>query len=122
MDERDGIAGDWNQALMELGSQVCKPVAPDCGGCPLKVACKAYAEVRRLSVNTSHGHGLNGPGQVSMFSDAVGGVGLIASCRPPLQSQQPTPQAEARLLARYACRYHGPVPRRVEMPKRGYRQ
>lgn len=30
---------------MELGSQVCKPVNPDCAACPLKPACKAYQEL-----------------------------------------------------------------------------
>lgn len=40
-----GIAGDWNQALMELGATVCRPVNPECGACPVKGACKAYAEV-----------------------------------------------------------------------------
>nr|XP_019046116.1 A/G-specific adenine glycosylase [Kwoniella bestiolae CBS 10118]OCF25046.1 A/G-specific adenine glycosylase [Kwoniella bestiolae CBS 10118] len=43
--EVDGIAGDWNQALMELGSQVCKPVSPDCAACPLRQGCKAYSEM-----------------------------------------------------------------------------
>ncbi|WRT66194.1 A/G-specific adenine glycosylase [Kwoniella shivajii] len=43
--ERKGITGDWNQALMELGSQVCKPLSPDCQVCPLKSSCKAYAEL-----------------------------------------------------------------------------
>lgn len=38
-----GIAGDWNQALMELGATVCRP-APACGECPLRDACHAYAE------------------------------------------------------------------------------
>lgn len=35
-------AGDLNQALIELGSTVCKPLNPDCGACPLKEACEAY--------------------------------------------------------------------------------
>ncbi|ODO08184.1 A/G-specific adenine glycosylase [Cryptococcus amylolentus CBS 6273] len=43
--ETEGVAGDWNQGLMELGSQVCKPVSPECGGCPVKAVCKASAEV-----------------------------------------------------------------------------
>lgn len=30
---------------MELGSQVCKPVAPDCAACPVRAGCRAYAEV-----------------------------------------------------------------------------
>lgn len=33
--------GDWNQALMELGATVCRPVSPECGRCPLMIACKA---------------------------------------------------------------------------------
>ncbi|WVF71648.1 A/G-specific adenine glycosylase [Kwoniella sp. CBS 6097] len=44
-DDREGIAGDWNQALMELGSQVCKPVSPDCAACPIQSACNAYKEL-----------------------------------------------------------------------------
>ncbi|WVN88166.1 A/G-specific adenine glycosylase [Cryptococcus depauperatus CBS 7841] len=44
-DTYKGITGDWNQALMELGSQVCKPVSAECGTCPLQKACKAYSEL-----------------------------------------------------------------------------
>ncbi|KAH9983154.1 DNA glycosylase [Russula compacta] len=35
-------AGDINQALIELGSTVCKPRDPDCNGCPLQRWCCAY--------------------------------------------------------------------------------
>ncbi|WVQ77201.1 A/G-specific adenine glycosylase [Cryptococcus sp. DSM 104548] len=45
-EETDGVAGDWNQALMELGSQVCKPVSPECGECPVRKVCKASAETK----------------------------------------------------------------------------
>ena len=38
-----GQAGDLNEALMELGAQVCTPGRPDCGGCPLQAACLAHA-------------------------------------------------------------------------------
>ncbi|WVR07224.1 A/G-specific adenine glycosylase [Kwoniella sp. DSM 27419] len=48
-DAREGIAGDWNQALMELGSQICKPVSPECASCPVRPACKAYAELATAS-------------------------------------------------------------------------
>lgn len=34
-------AGDWNQALMELGETVCTPRTPSCGGCPLAISCRA---------------------------------------------------------------------------------
>ncbi|GHJ84468.1 hypothetical protein NliqN6_0870 [Naganishia liquefaciens] len=37
--------GDLNQALMELGSQICKPSNPDCGSCPLRTGCNAFAEL-----------------------------------------------------------------------------
>ncbi|MEX1062745.1 MAG: A/G-specific adenine glycosylase [Balneolaceae bacterium] len=33
--------GDFNQALMELGATVCKPVRPVCGSCPLSTDCIA---------------------------------------------------------------------------------
>ena len=32
----------FNQALMELGSLVCTPVAPSCGQCPVAQQCAAY--------------------------------------------------------------------------------
>ncbi len=35
-------AGDYGQALMDLGSQVCKPKDPKCGECPWGFACQAY--------------------------------------------------------------------------------
>ena len=36
-----GEAGDWNQALMELGARVCTPKKPACGRCPIAEECKA---------------------------------------------------------------------------------
>lgn len=39
-------AGDFNQALIELGSMVCKPQRPNCLSCPLKTECVAYADKR----------------------------------------------------------------------------
>ncbi|HMF43651.1 MAG TPA: A/G-specific adenine glycosylase [Polyangia bacterium] len=37
-------AGDFNQALMELGALVCTPRNPDCAACPLAAGCRARAE------------------------------------------------------------------------------
>ncbi len=34
-------AGDFNQALMELGAVVCTPRAPDCDDCPVALHCRA---------------------------------------------------------------------------------
>jgi A/G-specific adenine glycosylase len=36
-------AGDWNQALMELGEVVCTPKSPACLACPVVHECRAYA-------------------------------------------------------------------------------
>lgn len=36
-------AGDFAQAMMDLGSSICKPKAPKCNECPLKTHCGAYA-------------------------------------------------------------------------------
>jgi A/G-specific adenine glycosylase len=38
-----GDAGEWNQALMELGALVCTPRSPGCGDCPLAAGCVALA-------------------------------------------------------------------------------
>jgi A/G-specific adenine glycosylase len=36
-------AGDYNQALMELGRTICKPRNPLCGVCPIQSHCAAFA-------------------------------------------------------------------------------
>lgn len=38
-----GRAGDFNQALMDLGATVCTPRAPRCAACPVSTSCAAYA-------------------------------------------------------------------------------
>jgi A/G-specific adenine glycosylase len=38
-----GQAGDYNQALMDLGAQICTPRSPDCPRCPLEALCQARA-------------------------------------------------------------------------------
>ncbi len=54
-------AGDYNQALMELGRTVCKPKQPACPECPLQARCAAYANgtqalrpVKRKKAPTPH--------------------------------------------------------------------
>lgn len=39
----DRDPGSINQALMEIGSQVCTPTSPRCEECPLQAICKAFA-------------------------------------------------------------------------------
>ncbi len=36
--------GDFAQAMMDLGATLCTPRRPACGLCPLRLACRAYAE------------------------------------------------------------------------------
>jgi A/G-specific adenine glycosylase len=36
-------AGDWNQALMELGEVICTPRNPRCDACPMVKSCRANA-------------------------------------------------------------------------------
>ncbi len=36
-------AGEYNQALMDLGATLCTPTAPDCPNCPVIDLCEAYA-------------------------------------------------------------------------------
>lgn len=38
-----GRAGDYNQALMDLGATLCLPQAPQCAVCPLSAVCQALA-------------------------------------------------------------------------------
>ncbi|HSF80351.1 MAG TPA: A/G-specific adenine glycosylase [Anaerolineales bacterium] len=38
-----GKAGDYNQALMDLGAIICVSRSPRCQACPLKSFCQAYA-------------------------------------------------------------------------------
>jgi A/G-specific adenine glycosylase len=42
------IPGQWNQALMELGSTVCTP-QPQCAECPIQTTCRVYSEGQALS-------------------------------------------------------------------------
>ncbi|MFP5329204.1 MAG: A/G-specific adenine glycosylase [Alphaproteobacteria bacterium] len=39
----DAAAGDFAQAMMDLGATICRPSAPLCGQCPLSGDCAAFA-------------------------------------------------------------------------------
>jgi A/G-specific adenine glycosylase len=43
-----GQAGEFNQALMDLGAMICTPRKPQCGLCPLMQDCLAYARGTQL--------------------------------------------------------------------------
>ena len=44
MARRGWTAGEWNQAMMDLGATVCTPKSPRCSDCPLEAMCLARAE------------------------------------------------------------------------------
>jgi A/G-specific adenine glycosylase len=46
-------AGRFNQAMMDLGSLVCRPRAPDCPRCPLRTLCAARAEGQQEVIPTA---------------------------------------------------------------------
>ncbi len=39
-----GSAGDFNQAIMDLGSLICTPKNPLCASCPLHSKCRAFLQ------------------------------------------------------------------------------
>ncbi|GAA3996482.1 A/G-specific adenine glycosylase [Sphingomonas humi] len=39
----EGRHGDFAEALMDLGSAICRPKAPNCAACPISSACTAFA-------------------------------------------------------------------------------
>jgi A/G-specific adenine glycosylase len=45
-------AGLYNQAIMDFGATVCKPMAPGCNACPLQKTCVAHAtaQVNQLPI------------------------------------------------------------------------
>jgi A/G-specific adenine glycosylase len=46
----EGAAGDFNQALMELGATVCTPRSPHCLTCPVMAGCTGREEGREESL------------------------------------------------------------------------
>ncbi|HXG80939.1 MAG TPA: A/G-specific adenine glycosylase [Sphingomicrobium sp.] len=58
-------AGDFAQAMMDLGATICRPKAPDCPACPLAADCKAFAcgapeafSVAKTKRERPHRHGI----------------------------------------------------------------
>ncbi|MBI1248850.1 A/G-specific adenine glycosylase [bacterium] len=46
----DRDVGAFNQALMEIGSLVCTPKAPDCHNCPVSDHCEAFRQKRQEEI------------------------------------------------------------------------
>jgi A/G-specific adenine glycosylase len=48
-------AGDFNQALLDLGATVCTPAAPECPRCPVRTLCVAHTAGRQQELPRAAG-------------------------------------------------------------------
>jgi A/G-specific adenine glycosylase len=75
-------AGDYNQALMDLGAVICTPKNPACDRCPLAVDCRA----KQLSIQDQRPVLLPKPAipHYSVTAAVIRRAGqVLISCRPP---------------------------------------
>ncbi len=104
-------AGRFNQALMELGSEVCRPRAPRCDVCPVAPLCRAKAEGLQLQIPPPKAKPatravreaavvVRRRGRVLLVERPQGGrwAGLWDFPRFPLDGPAAKPQAEGRQL------------------------
>lgn len=80
----DDRPGDFNQALMEFGSRVCVPRAPQCESCPLRGHCAAFA------AGTQHERPLPKPKKVTPCFDLATAVLRAPDGRVLLQRRNST--------------------------------
>lgn len=75
----DERPGDWPQALMDLGSGVCRPRSPSCDLCPLAFGCEGLktGEPARYPLKTKKAERPHRLGHVFVLRDAQGRVGLV---------------------------------------------
>jgi A/G-specific adenine glycosylase len=64
--------GDWNQAMMELGAVVCRPVSPRCAECPVRRHCLGRLRADPLSYPA--------PGRAEAPVEIVEAAALIVRC------------------------------------------
>jgi A/G-specific adenine glycosylase len=76
--------GDWNQALMDLGRQVCRPV-PRCDDCPVAVVCRYQRRdtAKARPARRANGHRRSAPFDGS-FRQLRGGIVAALRERTPL--------------------------------------
>lgn len=78
----DGRAGDFAQALMDLGATVCTPRSPDCGACPFESACAAARAGAQESYPVKEKKGEKPRRRGAIFILQRGGEALLRR-RPP---------------------------------------
>jgi A/G-specific adenine glycosylase len=108
-------AGDFNQALMELGATVCLPRNPQCLVCPLAADCKTLGEHKTaprakmtsrevaygLSVRTGHSAS-NGGREVLLERRAASQTVMPGLWELPSLKETVVPDDELRMTVRHA--------------------
>lgn len=103
-------AGDFNQALMELGALVCTPRSPDCIRCPLRDLCAGVEargeEVEKLPVKTPKKPRTTADVTVLLVKSPAGWLvmkrparGLLAGLWQPLMTEKLCTEEEMLALA-----------------------
>ena len=71
--------GDWPQALMDLGSGVCRPKSPSCDLCPLAFGCEGLktGEPARYPLKTKKAERPHRHGHAFVLRDREGRIGLV---------------------------------------------
>ena len=75
----DARPGDWAQALMDLGSRICRPKSPLCLMCPIAAFCagRATGEPERYPVRTKKAARPHRHGVAWVLRDDAGQVALV---------------------------------------------
>lgn len=76
-----GRARDWNQAVMDLGAEVCTRRRPDCGRCPVRTSCVWAADGWTGSDPVEGTAGASTPQAAFEGSDRQGRGRLVAALR-----------------------------------------
>ena len=71
--------GDWPQALMDLGSGVCRPKSPSCELCPLAFGCEGLktGAPARYPLKTKKAERPHRHGHAFVLRDGEGRIGLV---------------------------------------------
>lgn len=88
-------AGEVNQALMELGSLVCTPKAPDCPACPAKGLCPTEAAGLQASIPAAARRVVMeevSEAAVAVFRESPGASAAVQSEASP-EASAPPPEA-----------------------------
>ena len=111
-------AGDWNQAMMELGATVCTPNAPSCPECPAEEWCRARqlgiqetlpaARKKRATVKVTIAAAvLLDPQNRTLLVRQTGGDGDLFSHMWQFPALETTGKAGSRTLAAYLRKKFG---------------